>query len=126
MDKVVHFEIPAANLNRAKTFYKNIFGWKIKDVPNMDYALIYTVAVDKKYMPKTAGAINGGMMMRDKTAKTPIFLISVASIDKYLKKIEAKGGKTTLPKQTVGEMGFYARFTDPEGNTVGLWENTGM
>ena len=66
MDKVVHFEIPVDDLKRAQNFYKIIFGWTIEPMPKMNYTILITVEVDEKFMPKEKGAINGGMMKRDK------------------------------------------------------------
>ena len=37
MPNIVHFEIPADDIQRAKTFYANLFGWKIESLPGMDY-----------------------------------------------------------------------------------------
>ena len=69
-----------------------------------------------------AGAINGGMMKREESGKYPVIVIEVDSIDKYLENIEKSGGMTIFPKQKIEEMGFYARFSDTEGNTIGLWQ----
>jgi len=123
MDKVVHFEIPADDLDRAKKFYKNLFGWQITDVPEMQYTIVNTVAVDTNHMPKEAGAINGGMVKRNRPGEQPVIVINVSSVDETLKNVEKAGGKTVMPKIQVGDMGLYARVTDTEGNVIGLWEN---
>ena len=36
MPTIVHFEIPADDVDRAKKFYSNLFGWKIEKVPGMN------------------------------------------------------------------------------------------
>lgn len=124
MDKVVHFEIPAEDLERAKKFYKGLFGWEINPVPEMDeYVMVRTVAVDKKNMPREKGAINGGLMKRTAPNESPVLVIDVPDLDQYLKKVIAAGGKIVFPKQTVMDMGLYARVTDSEGNVIGLWQN---
>jgi len=123
MDKVVHFEIPAGDLERAKAFYKDIFGWKIEDVPNMDYMMLYTTEVDDKMMAKEPGAINGGMWKKEKGDEKLVLVIMVNSVDDYMKKIEGMGGKMMTKKEKVGDMGYYAKFSDPEGNVLGIWEN---
>ena len=125
MDPVVHFEIPVDNIERAKKFYSSIFGWDIKkfDTPNMEYFGMCTTEMDKKGMPAKPGAINGGMLKRDKNVKSPVVAMNVSSIDKYVKKIEKAGGKVVTPKIPIAEMGFYAYVCDTEGNVIGLWEN---
>lgn len=125
MDKVVHFEIPADNLERAQKFYQDIFGWQIQKVPmpDMEYYIVTAVETDENRMPKETGAINGGMMPRRIPGEQPVIVIDVADINTRLREIEAAGGRVILPVQKVGDMGLYARFRDPEGNVVGLWQD---
>lgn len=42
MDKVVHFEIPADDMDRAQKFYKTVFGWHIVAMPEYKYAMLHT------------------------------------------------------------------------------------
>ena len=123
MDSVVHFEIPCDDVERAKKFYKDLFDWNIEDVPMMDYSMVQTAKTDEKGMVQKKGAINGGIMKRDETAKSPVIVINVSNVDDYLKKVEAAGGKTVMPKVPVADMGLYARVSDPEGNVIGLWQD---
>ncbi len=85
--------------------------------------MVNTVECDDKHMPKEPGAINGGMFKRKVPNQSPVIVINVPSIDDYLGKIEKAGGKMVLPKQNVGDFGFYAQFSDTEGNVIGLWQN---
>lgn len=64
MDKVVHFEIPVEDISRAEKFYNSIFGWKIQNIPEMGYTLVFTAKTNDKGMNTEVGAINGGMMKR--------------------------------------------------------------
>lgn len=123
MDKVVHFEIPADNLARAKKFYNTVFGWKMNEMPQMEYVLVGTAESDENGMPKEPGAINGGMMERQDPVKSPVITINVKSIDQAAATIEKNGGKVIRPKMPVGDMGFAAYFKDTEGNVIGLWQN---
>lgn len=123
MDKVVHFEIPADDMARAKKFYQAVFGWGIMDIPQMNYTMVTTVPTGEDRMPKESGAINGGMETRKYAGHSPMIVISVRSVDEYARKVEQNGGKIFMPKVAVGDMGFYARVTDTEGNVVGIWED---
>ena len=123
MDKVVHFEIPFDEKKRAHEFYKKVFGWKLNDMPEMNYTIAHTIDVDEKMMPKEYGAINGGMYKRDaKSAKSPVIVMDVKSIEESVKKIMSNGGKITREKTAVGDMGWYAQVQDTEGNVIGIWE----
>lgn len=125
MNKVVHFEIPFDNEERAKKFYQNAFGWQILSVPEMNYIMATTVETDQQtMMPKTPGAINGGLMKRDSTSgKNPVLVIDVQNLEEHLTKITNSGGKVVMPKTEVGDMGLYARVADTEGNIIGVWQN---
>jgi predicted enzyme related to lactoylglutathione lyase len=123
MRSVVHFEIPADDVARAKEFYSSIFGWQLQDMPEMDYTIVQTTAVDENHMPTAPGAINGGLMRRSQDTPAPVLTIDVESIDRALEQVEAAGGKVVRPRTEIPGMGAFAYFTDPEGNTLGLWEN---
>jgi predicted enzyme related to lactoylglutathione lyase len=124
LDKITHFEIPADDLGRAKEFYSTTFGWQLNDVEGIDYTMVITAAVDDQQRPTEPGAINGGMMKRGSdTPASPVITITVDSVDDALKKVEAGGGSVVRPREEIPGMGAFAYFTDPEGNTLGLWEN---
>jgi uncharacterized protein len=123
MDKIVHFEIPADDIARAKEFYGSIFEWELEDMQGMDYTIVRTVPVDEQQMPTERGAINGGMMKRSSDTPSPVITINVDSVDDALKRVEAGGGSIVSPKQEIPGMGAFAYFRDTEGNTLGLWEN---
>jgi uncharacterized protein len=128
MRKVVHFEIPADDIERAKSFYDSIFGWELSTMQMGDgeYTSVKTTAVDDQtQMPTEPGAINGGMTQRDERISTaPVITIDVEGIDDALKQIEDKGGSTVLPRTPIPGMGAFAYFKDTEGNVMGLWETT--
>jgi uncharacterized protein len=121
--KVVHFEIPVDDVQRAQAFYQEAFGWRIDSMPGFTYSLISTTATDETGRPTEPGAINGGMLPRQDPITSPIITIDVDDIDVALARVEKLGGKTVLARQAVGEMGFSAYFTDPQGNLLGLWQN---
>jgi uncharacterized protein len=74
MNKVVHFEIPTDDHDRAKQFYSSVFGWGLQDMPAGDdvYTFAMTAPVDENYMHKEKGAINGGMFKREAPLSTPV------------------------------------------------------
>jgi uncharacterized protein len=127
MSKVVHFEIPADDLDRAKNFYGSVFGWELQTMPmnGGEYTSVKTTDVDEQtQMPTEPGAINGGMFVRDERLTSPVITIDVDGIDDALKQIEAEGGSTVTPRTAIPGMGAFAYFKDPEGNVLGLWETT--
>jgi len=113
LDKVVHFEIPVDNLERAKKFYKTAFNWALNPMPQMEYTLLNTVEADEKNMPKEPGAINGGMMKRGEAIKNVVITISVENMDAAIKKVQSLGGKIVQGKMEVPNMGITAYFQIP-------------
>jgi predicted enzyme related to lactoylglutathione lyase len=123
--KVVHFEIPADDLDRAKAFYGGVFGWQISsfDMPDgSTYTGASTVAVDETMTPTEPGAINGALVQRDASNPAPVVTIDVDDITAALAEVAAAGGSTVMPRTAIPGMGAFGYFTDPEGNVVGLWE----
>jgi uncharacterized protein len=126
MNKVVHFEIPADDVSRAKSFYGTVFDWDLNDMDmggGTMYTIVMTTPVDETtQLPTEPGGINGGMMRRSPEAPAPVLTVEVDSIDDSLKVIEAEGGNTVQARTEIPGMGAFAYFKDPEGNTLGLWE----
>jgi predicted enzyme related to lactoylglutathione lyase len=120
---IVHFEIPAANITKLKTFYEDMFGWKIIKTPmkETEYWLIHTVPTDEKGMLQRPG-VNGGLYQKQPQQKETkqVNYITVESIDDYTQKVEKLGGKILIPKQQVPTVGWIAVAEDPEGNQFGL------
>jgi hypothetical protein len=122
MDKVVHFEIPFDNKARAMKFYGDTFGWQLQDMPEMNYVMANSVAVDQQYRPKEPGAINGGLFQRPAEAPAPTIYVGVSSIESTLDKVTKAGGTVVTPNTPIPGMGAYARVKDTEGNVIGLFQ----
>src|ERR1044072_5817934 len=121
--RIVHFEIPFDDGDRARSFYRDAFGWSVQHVPDMDYTMVMSGPTTDQGMPGEPGFINGGMLGRDLAPSAgPVITVDVDSIDVALERIEKLGGATRLAQKPVGTMGFAAYFKDPEGNVMGLWE----
>jgi predicted enzyme related to lactoylglutathione lyase len=119
---IIHFEIPANDLEKIKSFYEKVFGWNIVQAPGpIEYWVIQTVPTDPKGMLLRPG-VNGGMYKRQVPESKPINYFSVESISDFLDKIVKHGGKVTQPKQEVPEVGWIAAAEDPEGNAFALIE----
>jgi uncharacterized protein len=122
--QVVHFELPADDVERARKFYSDAFGWRMNPLPQMNYTLVSTATTNPDGTLAEPGAINGGMAARGEPITAPIVTILVDDIDDALATVEKLGGSTVMGRQAVGDMGFSAYFRDTEGNTVGLWQST--
>ncbi|MEN8707310.1 hypothetical protein BKA08_003373 [Nocardioides marinisabuli] len=123
--KVMHFEIPFDDGDRARGFYEKVFGWQMMPIPEMDYTMVSTGPSDPETGPTEPGFINGGMFQRSDEfpGKGPGIVIDVASVDEALRAAEEAGGTKVTDRTPVGDMGFTGYFTDTEGNLVGVWES---
>ena len=119
---IVHFEIPADNVEKIKGFYEQVFGWKIVQAEGpIDYWLIQTVPTDQNGMLQRPG-VNGGLYKKAEPQSKPINYFAVESISDFLAKIEKLGGKVIQSKQEVPNVGWIAAAQDPEGNQFALLE----
>jgi predicted enzyme related to lactoylglutathione lyase len=125
MRKVVHFEIPADDISRAKAFYGSVFEWEMETMQMGEaaYTTATTTPFDREKRVLTeVGGINGGMVQRSPEMPAPVITIEVEAIDDSLKQIEAAGGTTVMARTAIPDMGAFAYFKDTEGNVMGLWE----
>jgi uncharacterized protein len=113
-----HIEIPADDTDRARRFHGELFGWKFADeIPGFEGYHMFSTPVGADGM---AGAIGKRGEMAPEKVRA---YVHVDSIDDALSKVTALGGSVLEGKSVVEGMGWYAVFTDTEGNELALWEN---
>jgi uncharacterized protein len=114
MSRVVHFEIPAADPDRAVAFYGKVFGWKFdKWGGPMEYWMINTGAEGQP-------GINGGMMRKPGGISGTTNTIGVDSVDNAVAAVTKAGGKLVMPKTAIPGVGYFAYCEDTEGNMFGV------
>ncbi len=121
MPRVVHFEIHADDIERAKKFYQAVFGWEFpKWLEDPVYWGVMTAPEGS-----TEPGINGGLLQRPSPANSAganayVCTVQVDNFDLYAEKIISAGGKIALPKYALVGMAWQGYFLDTEGNTFGL------
>lgn len=110
--KVCYFEIPATDIALSSEFYSNVFGWELRK--RGDGA----VAFDD-----TVGGVSGTWVIDRPPSTFPGILvyIMVDSVAATLDRIIANGGSIARPSARIGTM-TIARFNDPAGNVIGLYQ----
>jgi predicted enzyme related to lactoylglutathione lyase len=117
MPTIVHFDVPAENIERAANFYRQLFGWSIERLPGpMEYYGIMTT--DEEGRP----ALGGGMGRNNEWDTGMMNYVGVSSIEETVARLIGLGGRVALPRTEVPGHGFLAVFIDTEGNRLGLWE----
>lgn len=116
MSRVIHFEIPASDPERASAFYQKAFGWKIEKWPGpTEYWMVTTGA-------EGAPGINGGLM-KNTAVKTTTNTIGVDSVDAAIDAVKSAGGKLVMPKTPIPTVGYFAYCEDSEGNLFGVMQS---
>lgn len=117
MSSVVHFEIPADDVERASKFYNMLFGWRAEKVPGpYEYWMIHTKKTESDC------GINGGISRRKNESEHIVDYVDVDSVDICLDKVEQLGGKIIEKKTAIPKMGWYAICLDTEKNVFGVWQ----
>jgi uncharacterized protein len=113
MNRIVHFELPADNPERAVEFYKKSFGWQIQKWPGpQDYWLVTT----------GDPGINGGILRRQHPGAGTCNTVRVPSVDDAVATVTKNGGKVAVAKMPIPGVGYLAYCTDTEGNVFGVMQ----
>jgi len=113
------FEIPVADLERAKKFYETIFDIEMGAMEVSDQKL-YTFPYDPTN-DKVSGALVEDANAISKMDGVTLYLNANPNIDKVIDRIEAAGGKVLIPKTQISpEIGYMCFFNDTEGNRMAL------
>ncbi len=113
----VHIELSAQDPAASSKFYSELCGWKIDVDPRFDY-----------YQFSGDGGLAGAIVKTDGKTYKPgdiVPYIGTDDIDAMLKKVVALGGKVLQIKTEIPEVGWFAFFSDPAGNRMGLFAAQG-
>ncbi|MDP8908426.1 MAG: VOC family protein [Chloroflexota bacterium] len=105
--RIVWFELPAGDPQRAQAFYGRLFGWSFQPFGEEEYHMTY----------EGGGAIMG---VPDQSGLMAYF--GVEDVDAALAQVREFGGEAG-EKQEISGVGLYARCTDTEGNAFGLYQD---
>lgn len=121
--RVVHFELPVDDLDRARRFYEAVFGWRVRTEADLGYTTATTGPTHDDGPLLVPGFVNGGLVLREEAASDgALVVVDVDDIDATVDAVEALGGKPVSGRTAVGDMGWAAVVEDCEGNVVGLWQ----
>jgi uncharacterized protein len=108
---IVHYEISASDIDRAKRFWEGVFGWQFGDnaMPEGDYRM---AQINEQ---------SGAALSSNGEPGHPSVYLAVEDIDASLAKVRDLGG-TADEKQPVPTHGWFAACKDTEGNSFSLWQ----
>lgn len=107
--EVVHWEIGGRDLEGLDSFYRQLFAWQ-------------STGSDPNYRLVTPATGIGGGLMRchDEMPAYVTFYVAVDDLEATLAKVEALGGSILVGPTPIPDVGAFALFQDPEGNTIGI------
>ncbi|QFQ29542.2 VOC family protein [Janibacter melonis] len=110
---ITHIDIPVSDLARASEFYNGLFGWQIAEIPGYEGYPMWQAP------NKISG---GGLAPRGEGFTQPRSYVEVDSIEETLAKVRESGGAVVMEKSPISETSWWAVFTDPDGNVLGVYE----
>ena len=112
--KMVHFELPATDVGRAKAFWSGVFGWQFGDsaMPDMEY-----------YMVQTGDDQGGAVYPKAELAGTGVVVyFDTDDIDASIAKVR-EGGGSADDKMPIPHVGWMTSCMDTEGNSFSLFQS---
>lgn len=109
----VHVELQTPDPAKAKRFYKDLFSWKLEDMPGTDYTMI------------NVGQGTGGGMMKAPGPGLPAHWLSYVLVDDVAAstaKAKTLGAVVVNDKTEVAGLGWFSIIKDPTGAVLGLWQ----
>jgi uncharacterized protein len=131
MNRVIHFEVHAADPERAARFYREVFGWEVVEwiIPGV------ALPDEHRYWMVTTGpdaepGINGGLVIRRGTQLSEgqrigafVCTIGVESVDESVTRALSAGALLSVPKMPIPGVGWLVYCTDTEGNLFGMMQD---
>ena len=119
MPKIVHFELPFDDAERANRFYAEVFGWESHkwEGPHEYYL--------QETGPQEEPGIGGALAPRERMASDggTHIVIGVDDLDAYVAKVTAAGCDIVTPRTAIPGVGWFADFRDTEGNVMGMFQS---
>ena len=123
MSRLVHFEIQADDVERAKAFYAAAFDWSFTDWSQVTGSTYWGIITGPEDQP----GINGGLLQRPVPAPGPaqgtnayVCTMQIEDYDATEQRILNAGGRVALPKMAMTGMAWQGYYLDTEGNTFGI------
>jgi len=113
--KICYIELPAMDIPRSSEFYQAVFGWSVRSRGD-----------GKLAFDDTVGEVSGTWVTGRPPAREPGILIYVMvdSVAATIEKVIANGGELVQPIGADAPE-ITARFRDPAGNVLGLYQEPG-
>ena len=115
---VVHFEVIGTDGEKLRSYYSELFDWKIDADNEMNYGVING---DDNKSDSDTPSIGGGVAGGPEGYEGHVtFYVEVPDVEAALAKAESLGGARVMGPETLMGRMVLGQFTDPEGHVIGL------
>lgn len=116
MPRPVHFELPADNVERAVTFYRSVFDWRVDRWEGPTEYFLVTTGTDGR-------GIDGGIVKRQQPGMGTVNTIDVENLDAFVERVTRSGGAVAVPRMAIPGVGWLCYCVDTEQNMFGLMQS---
>jgi uncharacterized protein len=106
--KIVWFELPVHDTQRAQDFYRQLFGWRFEPFEGPSEYHLATEA--------------GGAIMPSTGETGPVVYFGVDDIEASIKRVKELGGRVIGQRRDLPNVGVYVQCVDTERNPFSLWQ----
>jgi len=114
VNSICHIEIMATDLDKAKKFYSELFGWKIQSWQGSPDYLMFDTGKEPGGGIAKAEKVNPGDGI--------LLYVLVDDIEKSLNKAKELGGKVVKENTEIPNVGWFGLFADLDGNVIGVFK----
>ncbi len=114
MGRIVNFHLPADDVERAATFYREVFGWEFVPFPGSPVPYLI-----HQFADGDGAGVPAAITQRQTVVKAPTPTIEVDNIDQAMTDIAMKGGQQARIEEIPG-LGRFGYAIDSEGNVIAL------
>ncbi len=129
MCRIIHFEVQAQDPERAAAFYRDVFGWDIREwvIPGVRMEDENRFWLVNTMVDPVQATVNGGIVFRRGEPPTEgqavnafLCTVEVPDLGAFVEKVRASGGRVMDPRMAIRGIGWWARCADTEGNLFGM------
>lgn len=110
----VHLELNTPNLEKAKSFYKDLFGWEFQDMP-MGPGGVYSTF-------KPSSGPGGGAYTMPQAPNGWLAYVGVEDVKQATEKAKSLGAQVHLDSQEIPNVGWFSVLSDPTGCNIAIFQ----
>lgn len=117
--KLIHFDIPASDVGKLVSFYRNVMEWTIEKYEAEPGTPEYWMVQPE---PGNEDAVGGGIGAAGAPEQKPMnYYEAEGGLEAFNQRVRDSGGTVVLERMAVPKYGWFSICVDPEGNSFAGW-----